>query len=275
MKILYFGGGLGNQIFEYAFYLSVKDRFPKEKVYGVFDEKRFKEHAGGFEIEKIFNVNLPRTSFVAKSVMKMIMAWNKLIHPTAKYCHNLTSPNYHAVLFNAFKMNKEFYKGRKGWISYKPLCLDGRNKEIIYDMLSSNSVSLHVRRGDFLSSKYAANHVGIATDKYYADAIRYICEKMDNPKFFVFSDDIPWCKSNLNIHDAVFVDWNTGEDSYIDMYLMKHTKANIIANSTFSYWGAYFNANHPLVIYPKKWKYSESEEALDIFPDNWIGMESE
>ena len=92
---------------------------------------------------------------------------------------------------------------------------------------------------------------------------------------FVFSDDIPWCKSNLNIHDAVFVDWNTGEDSYIDMYLMKHTKANIIANSTFSYWGAYFNANHPLVIYPKKWKYSESEEALDIFPDNWIGMESE
>ena len=274
MKILYFGGGLGNQIFEYAFYLSLKDRFPKDKIYGVFDEKRFKEHAGGFEIEKIFNVKLPKTSIMANWIMVMIMAWNKFIRPTSKYCHDLTKPNYDAILFNAFKMNKVFYENRKNWIGYKSLSLNARNKQIIHDMETSNSVSLHVRRGDFFSSKYAAKHVGIATEKYYENAIKYVCDKFPNPKFFVFSDDIPWCKKNLKLPNVVFVDWNTGNESFIDMFLMKHAKTNIIANSTFSYWGAYFNKNTPLVIYPIRWKFSESEHALDIFPNNWIGMES-
>lgn len=274
MKILYFGGGLGNQIFEYAFYLSVKDRFPNEKIYGVFDQKRFKEHAGGFEIEKIFNVALPKTSFVAKMVMNSIMAWNKFVHKTSMYCHNLTCPNYNAILFNAHKMNKVFYEHKANWISYKPIELNEKNQAIVSDMLSSNSVSLHVRRGDFFSAKYAAKHAGIATEKYYENSIKLIVEKMENPKFFVFSDDIAWCRENLNLSNAVYVDWNTGEYSYIDMYLMKHAKANIIANSTFSYWGAYFNENNPIVLYPIRWKFSESETALDIFPENWISVES-
>lgn len=274
MKILYFGGGLGNQIFEYAFYLSVKDKFPHETVYGVFDKKRFKEHVGGFEIERIFNVDLPKTSFVAKWVMNSIMTWNKFVHRTPKYCHNLTCPNYDAILFNAHKMNKAFYEHKTNWISYKPIKLNEKNQAIIDAMLSCNSVSLHVRRGDFLSSKYAASHAGVATEMYYENSINQITKKMENPTFFVFSDDIEWCRKNLKLPSAIYVDWNVGEDSYIDMFLMKHAKANIIANSTFSYWGAYFNERNPIVMYPLKWKYSESDTALDIFPDNWIGMES-
>ena len=76
----------------------------------------------------------------------------------------------------------------------------------------------------------------------------------------------------MKIDNAVYIDWNTGEESYIDMYLMTLSKANIIANSTFSYWGAYLNVNQPIVIYPQKWRFSESKGMLDIFPDNWIGL---
>lgn len=268
MKILYFGGGLGNQIFEYSFYLSVKDRFPNEKIYGVYSKKRFKEHAGGLEIENIFNVKLPPSNKWAELIMTCIMAWNRLVKPTNLYCHNLTKPNYDALLFNAHKMVYECYKDRKNWIKFKSLSLNEKNKDILEQINTSNSVSIHVRRGDFLSSKYAAKHAGVADEVYYSKAIDYIKTNMEDPKFFVFSDDIPWCKENLGIGNAVYVDWNTGKDSFIDMFLMTHTKANIIANSTFSYWGAIMGEKEKLVVFPVKWRHSEGE--LNIFPDTWV-----
>lgn len=272
MKVLYFGGGLGNQIFEYAFYLSVKDKYPHDNIYGVYDKKLFLEHAGGFEISKVFNVELPESSYWAKFVMKLVLVWNKIIKGSNLYCHNLIQPDYNALLFNAFKMSKSFYENRNDWISFKDINLNRKNQSVRDKILSSNSVSLHVRRGDFLSARYAAKHAGVASEKYYEDAIKFIKSKFGNPLFFVFSDDIPWCRDNLDIDNSVFVDWNTGVDSYIDMYLMTLAKSNIIANSTFSYWGAYFNKNNPIVIYPQKWKYSESKGMLNIFPDNWIGL---
>ena len=271
---MYFGGGLGNQIFEYAFYLSVRDRFPNKQIFGIYDKSHFKEHEGGFEIKKVFDVKLPQTSLYAKVIMKLILIWNKFVSGTDLYCHNLIAPDYNAVLFNAFKMNKSFYEKRENWISFKKILLNDKNKSVADKMLTTNSVSLHVRRGDFLSSRYAAKHAGVATEKYYKDAVAMMKEKFDNPYFFVFSDDIPWCKENLNIDNVVYVDWNTGENSYIDMYLMTLAKANIIANSTFSYWGAYFNRNNPTVIFPERWKYSESKGLLDIFPENWVGIQS-
>ncbi len=271
MKILYFGGGLGNQIFEYAFYLSVKEKFKSHRIWGIYDDKRFKEHIGGFEIEKIFNVEFPQTSKTARIVMFCIMVWNKFIHKTSLYCHNLTKPNYNAIVFNAFKMNKVFYEHRHDWICFKPLVINDRNKSIVQEMNRTLSVAIHVRRGDFLSSKYAAKHANVATIQYYQAAIEYVRTKFVSPKFFVFSDDIKWCKESLLLPDATFVDWNVGNESYIDMYLMTRSKAIIIANSTFSYWGAYLNNNNPIVIYPEKWKTSEAEY-LDIFPETWISM---
>lgn len=270
MKILYFGGGLGNQIFEYSFYLSVKDRFPSQRIYGVYSKKRFKEHAGGLEIERIFNVNLPKSSKCAEVIMTCIMAWNKLVRPTKYYCHNLTKPNYDAFLFNAHKMVFECYRDRKQWISFKPIDLNENNKKIVELMLSTNSVSIYVRRGDFLSAKYAAKHAEVADEVYYTKAIEYIKNNLDSPKFFVFSDDIPWCRENLEIDGAEYIDWNTGRNSYIDMFLMTKTKANIIANSTFSYWSAFLSNKKKLVVFPSKWRHSEGE--LDIFPKSWIEL---
>lgn len=81
----------------------------------------------------------------------------------------------------------------------------------------------------------------ICTQKYYHDAIRIITEKVNDAVFYVFSDDISWVQTHLDIPNAVYVNWNTGESSIYDMYLMSSCKYNIIANSTFSYWAARLN----------------------------------
>ena len=88
----------------------------------------------------------------------------------------------------------------------------------------------------------------------------------------VFSDDIEWVKSNLHYADMTFVDWNTGEDSWQDMYIMSQCKYNIIANSTFSWWGAWLN-NTPdkIVIAPKQWMKEETKRS-DIIPETWIRL---
>ena len=94
---------------------------------------------------------------------------------------------------------------------------------------------------------------------------------MESPKFYVFSDDIAWVKNNLKLKNEVFVDWNIGKDSIYDMYLMSQAKANVIANSTFSYWGAYLNEKTRIVVYPKKW-FASKFIAPNIFPDDWFGI---
>lgn len=272
MKILYFGGGLGNQIFEYTFYLTLQDKFPHQRIEGIYYNKKFKEHAGGLEIEKVFNIKLPPTSFKAKVLTFLIYFWKK-INRNTKLCslHN-TIVNWNAIVFNAFKSDLSFYEHRKQWLEFKPINLNDKNKEIIHQMQNSNSVCIHIRRGDFLSKQYADTLANIATLKYYQTAINYIKKNVPNPSFFIFSDDIEWCKNNLSLPHATYIDWNTGKSSYIDLYLMTHTKFNIIANSTFSYWGAYLNKNNPLVLYPKKW--INASYYPNIFPHNWIGLNS-
>ena len=84
-------------------------------------------------------------------------------------------------------------------------------------------------------------------------AIRIITEKVNDAVFYVFSDDISWVQTHLDIPNAVYVNWNTGESSIYDMYLMSSCKYNIIANSTFSYWAARLNKKTNMVIYPSKW----------------------
>lgn len=109
----------------------------------------------------------------------------------------------------------------------------------------------------------------ICTQKYYHDAIRIITEKVNDAVFYVFSDDISWVQTHLDIPNAVYVNWNTGESSIYDMYLMSSCKYNIIANSTFSYWAARLNKKTNMVIYPSKWYNTFTP---DIFPESWCGI---
>lgn len=150
--------------------------------------------------------------------------------------------------------------------------IDDTTKKYIsekYNIILSNytTISLHVRRADYCN-------LGISLDTAYQnEAVCYIKNLFveTNIKFLVFSDDINWCRDKFIGDEYYFVQ---GEDDYVDLYMMSMCNHNIIANSTFSWWGAYLNEkDNKIVIYPKKWfcnnkRYQQIKE--DMFLKNWI-----
>ncbi|HOV15035.1 MAG TPA: alpha-1,2-fucosyltransferase, partial [Spirochaetota bacterium] len=136
---------------------------------------------------------------------------------------------------------------------------------------NSNSVSIHVRRGDYVGNIKTLNFHGVCEIDYYIDAINSIKQKVQNPLFFIFSDDIEWCKNNIKDENSIFIDFE--RDDYVDMYLMTVCKHNIIANSSFSYWAAYLNQNFDkIVIAPKKWfkDDNQNKRTEGLIPEKWI-----
>ncbi|MCM1908169.1 alpha-1,2-fucosyltransferase, partial [Phocaeicola vulgatus] len=174
-------------------------------------------------------------------------------------------PNH---LFQAgYFLDKKYYD--ENTIDFKHLLLSEKNQSLLKDIQNSNSVGVHIRRGDYMTKQNLVIFGNICTQKYYHDAIRIITEKVNDAVFYVFSDDISWVQTHLDIPNAVYVNWNTGESSIYDMYLMSSCKYNIIANSTFSYWAARLNKKTNMVIYPSKWYNTFTP---DIFPESWCGI---
>lgn len=153
--------------------------------------------------------------------------------------------------------------------------LDLENLQWKNEILNSNSVSIHIRRGDYISLKQNANKFAQIPLSYYQNAITYISQNLPSSVFFVFSDDIKWVKENL-ISDAPlhFIENNnTPQTSHFDMQLMSLCKHNIICNSTFSWWSAWLNNNpQKIVIAPQNWFADISINSQDIIPDEWIKL---
>lgn len=141
-------------------------------------------------------------------------------------------------------------------------------------ILNSNSVSLHIRRGDYVSNKNATASHGILSLEYYNKAMTHLNGLHQDLKVFIFSDDMNWVKENLKLtNECVYVDFNTGENSVFDMYLMSQCKHNIIANSSFSWWGAWLNQNlQKTVIAPEKWFADKNLNTKDLIPNSWLKM---
>jgi len=134
------------------------------------------------------------------------------------------------------------------------------------------AVSLHVRRGDYLSNPRTHAVHGLCSVDYYRAAIRLVAERVAAPEFFAFSDDITWVRENLDIgFPCHYVDHNRGAESYNDMRLMSLCQHHIISNSSFSWWGAWLAANPSrIVIAPKQWFQKTSHDTSDLIPDDWI-----
>lgn len=265
MRIVNFTPGIGNQIFEYVFVQYLKKTFPKEKVYGYYNPKFLNKH-NGLEIHKIFDFSLPPATRWSNAVAFLCRVLARLV-PIVK----ATDKNYSdkAIYYDGWWQDKRFFLDTISSIIFRQPIVDETNKELLNAISSSESVSIHVRRGDYLDPQNAKQYGGICTLDYYKKAIDIIKGKYTNPRFFVFSNDIEWCKANLNINNAIYVSNNVGSDSWKDMYLMSRCKANILANSSFSYWGAMMDKINNLVIYPEKWI---NDVKPDIFPDKWTAI---
>jgi len=150
----------------------------------------------------------------------------------------------------------------------------GVNKELAEKILSAGSVSVHIRRTDYVSDPKINVHHGICGLEYYLAAVSEIGSKVKDPYFFVFADDIDWAKQNFKVkHQVEYIAHNRDENSFEDMRLMSQCRHNIIANSTFSWWGAWLNVNPgKIVVAPKKWFRDGETGKNEIVPKEWIKL---
>lgn len=158
-----------------------------------------------------------------------------------------------------FSQNSEYIKTLFSECESVKLYIDQKYGSIDF----INSISLHVRRGDYL--RFPGIHP-ICKVEYYNNAISAM---PDHNNILVFSDDIAWCKENLNYRNIIFIE---NEKDFIDLYLMSRCKYNILANSSFSWWAAWLNNNiNKKVIYPKTWFGPQGPQDIeDLFPQEWI-----
>lgn len=126
--------------------------------------------------------------------------------------------------------------------------LDDQNEAVMGQMAQTQSVSVHIRRGDYLEGANAALYGDICTEDYYEAAIAYMKEQFPSAKFFFFSDDIPYVREHYRSEDYEMIDWNHGKNSFYDMMLMSRCRHNICANSTFSFWGARLNPHEDKIM---------------------------
>ena len=291
MKIVNIIGGLGNQMFQYALALSLQHRYPDEDIR--IDISHFWGYGlhNGFEIDRIFGQAIPTAS--ARELLKMTYycPWYKASRVLrrllpARRTELIEKEDY---VFDAAVLNAtgdRYYDGY--WQSSHyfdhcrdiiidafqfPTLSDEKNRDLSKRILISNSVSVHVRRGDYLG---ISNVRGICDLDYYSKAICAIQERLIDPVFFVYSDDIDWCKRYLQPllgnSPTTFVSHNHGRDSYKDMLLMSMSKACILANSSFSWWGAYLNQRaDKIIIAPSRWV--NDNNSNDIYLENCIRIQ--
>ena len=266
MKIVLFTAGLGNQIFQYFFSLYLKDKYPSEKIYGCYDKAILNNH-NGLEIHEVFDIQLPPSSFFTHALVRVIRALYKRTHWTWLGAHDDWQKE--TLYYEGYWHNKALFGQYASSLRFRVHDISEHNATVLREIQDSNSVAIHIRRGDYLDPIRSKDFAQSCSLSYYHSAIEYAQSQFQDAKFYIFSDDIPWVIENLSISNAVYVDWNKGKQSFWDMYLMSNCKASIIANSSFSFWGAMLGINKQFVIKPKRWI---GNEVPDIFPESWISL---
>lgn len=290
-------GGLGNQMFQYAFSLALSSN--GEVLRNDFLAKNGQSNYGS-ELNKVFGLdinNKPFHSLYIWFIRKCIIFYYKkesrffiFLIKTLRVFGFVVKSDYVKELLVEKEENTKlciwygrfqsevFFSGLEDKVrrsfTFNESLASKETKEIADLIRETNSISLHVRRGDYLTTTNYATFANICTVRFYNDAIEYFFKNVESPIFYIFSDDISWVKANLDLPaNTIYIDWNQGEKSWEDMYLMSLCKHNIVANSTFSWWGAWLNANpSKIVICPTK--YTNEDDNNDFYPQSWIRITS-
>jgi hypothetical protein len=157
----------------------------------------------------------------------------------------------------------------------RPEPVDTVNMRVLDEMKSVLAVSLHIRRGDYVSNSKTHKVHGTCPLEYYYEAAACIADQTETaPAFFIFSDDPEWTRENLKLpHTMRFVSHNTVADPWLDLQLMQSCQHHIIANSSFSWWGAWLNASaKKIVVAPARWFADPGKDDRDIVPETWVRL---
>lgn len=288
MIIVQIIGGLGNQMFQYALGRCLSLKLQKEFKMDLTGFNNYKLHhyalghlnileniASLEEVKRYtFKVLFSRVTRIIKKGTKPYFKRSIVQEQSTNF-----DPNIFKILGNVYLkgywQSEKYFKPieaiirREFTIKDQP---DETNKKIALNIAHSNAVSIHVRRADYINNQTTNKVHGVCSLDYYHKAVEVVAKKIKSPIFFIFSDDHEWVKNNLKFnYPMVYVTHNLVEKNYEDLRLMSLCQHNIIANSSFSWWGTWLNPNKKkIVIAPKLWFQDKSRDASDLIPSTWI-----
>lgn len=291
MIFIHLKGGIGNQLFQYALY--EKYKYLGKDVYMYDDPIRNdgNQH-NGIEISRVFGIDYKRIpeeidlkEYMKEEPYKLYIRAKNIIKTLTGRCHYEYDFSYKANYYrwdncflDGYWQSPKYFEDISDIIRHK-LCFVNinedineniANRKVLQAIEDTTSVSVHVRRGDYLLSENENTFGNICTLDYYKKAVDYLKNRSEELTWFIFSDDIDWCMKHFDfIDNKQFVVGNRGKLSYLDMYLMSKCKYNIVANSSFSWWGAWLNKNpNKIVIAPNRW--INNNQRVDIWDKDWI-----
>ena len=276
MRLIKMIGGLGNQMFIYAFYLQMRKRFSDTRI-DLSDMRHYHAH-NGYELDRVFGIS-DREFCIAKPLKKVLeFLFFKVILERKQNLETMEaftkSYAYPFLYFKGFYQSERFFKDVEDEVRQAfAFDLNKANAEsqTLARQIQENphAVSLHVRRGDYMEPKFYKRYGTVCSQAYFQRAVEMMLAQVPQAHFYIFSDDVEWVQQNLRLPRATVVSCNRGADSWQDMMLMSLCRHNIICNSTFSWWGAWLNANpEKRVIAPSRWL--ADTDMPYIIPETWI-----
>ncbi|BBV40288.1 alpha-1,2-fucosyltransferase [Citrobacter portucalensis] len=277
-------GGLGNQMFQYATAYAIARRTKQELLVDISDAINYKTHplritelscSAKFEtISPVFEkyVFSPRIPFC----IRQLLFSNIYIEKDLSFDPEIDKKSIDKKIVGYFQCEKYFLEFREEILKeFKPKAsFSEYQKEVMNCIKSNHSCSIHIRRGDYVSSQIANDTHGTCDKRYFSQAIDYLKSKeaiTSDTVLFIFSDDIEWCKENISYsHKTYFVHGDPVRVE-LDLWLMSLCDNNIISNSSFSWWGAWLNENeNKTVVAPKSWFKKDIKN--NIVPDAWVKL---
>lgn len=284
-------GGLGNQLFQYAAGRMLSILHNTELKLDVTSFEHYDWHTYSlkpFQVNEVFASQKDVAAVKGtsrKRLSRIIFYLNKMINPCYKppifternlrpYNPRITRTTKNVYLDGYWQSEKYFANiqdviRHEFTVKYQQ---DHESQEIGKTIAETQSVSIHIRRGNYISNPKLNKIHGTCSLEYYQECVRRIAEKIAFPHFFVFSDDPRWVRENLNLeHPTTFISHNDAGKDYEDLRLMSMCQHQIIANSTFSWWAAWLNPNpNKIILAPRRWFNDASADTQDLLPDDWI-----
>ena len=278
---------------QYALFL--RKRGIKGSTRFIFDRNSLSQH-NGYELGRVFNIGYTETLtnkalhliFRILGIKKVPILSKPLIRllnilgcriiaekPNYDYDESVLSPSRGLrFYYGGWHSERYFHSIRDEVLASFKLNVgdeDKMNLALLDEIRKTNSVSIHVRRGDYLSEKNFNTFGAVCSKAYFDAAIKEIGALVDNPHFFVFSNDVAWVEDNLHLESLTIVDCNKGKDSWKDLFLMSNCKHNINSNSTFSWWASWLNDKPGRVVIVPRF-FINNVETKDLYPDNWLQL---
>lgn len=299
--IVRLSGGIGNQMFQYATSRAISFRnngdllldLASFKKTGSTDTPRefslnnFNIWGRAAGISGILDIGLPNMEDVSilgkikRKIFRTAEYFSPLhkkkfiVEPAFTFCPDILKIENNCYLSGVWQSEK-YFKDVEGVLK-KEFTLKNKpsveTKNWIEKVAGCNSVSIHIRRGDYINNPKTNQFHGVCSLEYYNDAIKLISQKINDPVFFIFSDDIDWAKANLKIDYPIFYVSDKKTPDYEELAIMSKCRHNIIANSSFSWWGAWLNENpDKIAIAPKKWFAGGNTDTKDLIPPSWTKL---